>query len=556
MASLFKKKELYFLPLGGCGEIGMNLNAYVCRGKWLIVDVGVTFEDVPGVEVVMPDPEALSAHAEECVGIVLTHAHEDHIGAVAYLWEKMGLDVPIYATPFTSVIVRHKLKEWGVKAKIVEIPLSGSLSLDPFDISFITLTHSIPEPNALAIKTPFGTIVHTGDWKIDPDPLIGQVTDHQALSKLGDEGVLALVCDSTNVFEKGRSRSEKEVREGLIKLVQQHPDNAVVIACFASNVARLASCYEAAKASGRELALCGRSLDRMDQAARHCGYFKDYPPFLSEKEVAGIQRKNLLMVCTGSQGEPRAALTRMARGTHPRLRLQEGDAVIFSSRVIPGNEKSIYAMQNALTRQGVHVVRQKGEGVIHVSGHPFQEELKEMYAWVRPRTLIPVHGEDRHLAYHADFALEQGIPQTIVPRNGHVIRLSGEKPECVGEVPVGRLALDGKQIIPFYGQTLRERFQMMNGGVVFVGLLLANNRSISDFQIQLLGITEPEGQEDLLDALEETIEVAIQSLTTKEAQKEATIIKEVQQALLRTLFAFYGKKPPVYVQLFWGSGAH
>src|SRR5436189_4761661 len=367
--------KLYFLPLGGSGEIGMNLNLYHTRGKWLMVDLGITFDQTPGIEVLMPDTKFIEEHAQNLVGIVLTHAHEDHIGAIPYLWSRLG--APLFATPFTAALIRHKLHEAGLKAPVIEVPLSSGVDIGPFTVDFIRLTHSIPEPNALAIRTAAGLVVHTGDWKIDPEPLIGESTDVEALKKLGDEGVLALVCDSTNVFVPGQSGSEGVIRKNLVELVGKFPGKRVAVACFASNVARVASCAEAAMAHGRLIGLVGRSLHRMDEVARKLNYLKHYPPFLDKHDAGFLARHEALLICTGSQGEQRAALLRIAKGEDKNIFLEEGDVVIFSSRQIPGNEKSIADLQNLLVKKGIQVIT-ADEEEIHVSGHPCRDELLEM----------------------------------------------------------------------------------------------------------------------------------------------------------------------------------
>jgi ribonuclease J len=543
----FKKNTLYFIPLGGSGEIGMNLNLYQYNGKWLMVDLGVTFDDALGIEVVMPDIQALKPYVNKLVGIVLTHAHEDHIGAVPHLWSQ--LKCPLYATPFTAEILRHKLKEHHVKAPLKEIPLCGTLDLDPFHITFITLTHSILEPNALAIRTPAGTILHTGDWKIDPDPLLGELTDEAALKKVGDEGVLALVCDSTNVFEENHSGSERDVRDSLLEVVKQLPENRVVISCFASNAARLATCAAVGKETGRLVALVGRSLERVDQAARSAGYFKDMPPFLTEHEVSRIPREKILLVCTGSQGEVRAALSRIAQQRHPRVRLDEGDSVVFSSRVIPGNEKTIYALQNQLARQGVRIVTHRDTDCIHVSGHPSRSELKEMYAWVRPHIAVPVHGEDRHLIAHAELALELGIPHAFPPRNGQVIELTQDGAECVGELPSGRIALDGKSLIPYYGVTTNNRFQLMGSGFLQASVGLSSSGKLKGMQVDLWGIAEPEDQEDLRMDVEGAMTSALSSLSASDRSSNGTVEEVLKKAARQAIFYRRGKKPMTHVQV-------
>ncbi|HLB80253.1 MAG TPA: ribonuclease J, partial [Dongiaceae bacterium] len=406
--------ELLFLPLGGTGEIGMNLNLYGHAGKWLMIDLGITFGDdtTPGIEVIMPDPGFIAERRADLAGLVLTHAHEDHIGAVPYLWPR--LRCPIFATPFTAALLRRKLRDAGLQdqAPITEVPMSGRFAVGPFELELITLTHSIPEPNAVVVRTPLGTVLHTGDWKLDPEPLVGPLADEVALRRLGEEGVLAMVCDSTNALVAGESGSEAAVRESLGRLVGRLTQR-VAIACFASNVARLETGAWVAAAHDRHAGLVGRSLWRIDAAARETGYFADLPPFVREHDVAYLPREKVLMLCTGSQGEPRSALARIARGDHPGVTLEPGDAAIFSSRIIPGNERAIGRLQNDLARMGVEVVTER-DHFVHVSGHPAQGELAAMYQWVRPRVAVPVHGEARHLRAHARQVVVQAADGALV----------------------------------------------------------------------------------------------------------------------------------------------
>jgi ribonuclease J len=399
--------ELWFLPLGGTGEIGMNLNLYCHDGAWLMVDLGVTFGDdrTPGIDLIMPDPGFIEERVETLAGLVLTHGHEDHIGAVPHIWPR--LKCPIYATPFTAALVRGKLAEVGIDgaAVITEVPMSGRFSVGPFEIELITLTHSIPEPNAVVIRTAAGTVLHTGDWKFDPSPQIGDHYGEAALRALAEEGVLAMVCDSTNALVEGESGSEGEVRDNLSTLIGGI-EGRVAVACFATNVARLATVIRVAKEHGRRVALVGRSMHKIFKAAVETGYLTEIDAVVSDKDIGYLPRNEVLMLCTGSQGEPRAALWRIVRDEHPEVTLEAGDTVVFSSRVIPGNEKSIHALQNELVRQGVEVVSDYHD-TIHVSGHPARDELAQMYQWVRPTVAIPVHGEARHLAGHTELRSEE-----------------------------------------------------------------------------------------------------------------------------------------------------
>src|SRR5436305_8193053 len=463
---------LYFLPLGGSGEIGMNLNLYGHDGQWLIVDCGVTFgeeEHQPGVDVIMADPAFIVERRDRLLGIVATHGHEDHIGAIPYLWPQ--LQCPVWATPFTASLLRAKLIEAGLaeRVPINIVPMSGRFAIGSFDLELITLTHSIPEPNAVVIRTPVGTVLATGDWKLDPEPLIGSPTDEDRLCAVGDEGVLAIVCDSTNALRPGSSRSEGELRHSLTELIGRY-QGRVAVACFASNVARLATISEAARAHDRDVALVGRSLWRIEKAARENGYLADVPRFLTEDEAGYVPRDKILLICTGSQGEPRAALARIAREDHPNIVLEDGDVVIFSSRIIPGNEKAINRLHNALLRLGIQVVTDE-DHFVHVSGHPYRDELVRMYQMVRPQIALPVHGEARHLIAHADLAGECQVPQPLVIQNGDMVRIAASGASIVDEVLVGRLASDGKGLLPLDGAALKDRRRATFNGTAVATLM-------------------------------------------------------------------------------------
>lgn len=540
--------KLYFLPLGGSGEIGMNLNLYHMGGKWLMVDLGITFDQTPGIEVLMPDTSFIEDHVQNLAGIVLTHAHEDHIGAVPHLWPR--LQCPLYATPFTAALVRHKLHEAGIQAPLHEVPLSGGVDIGSFRVDFVSLTHSLPEPNAIVLRTDAGTVVHTGDWKLDPDPLIGKTTDVKALKDLGREGVLALVCDSTNVFVPGRSGSEGVVRKNLIDLVGKFPGKRVLVACFASNVARVASCAEAAQAHGRIVGLVGRSLHRIDEIARKLDYLKGYPTFLDHHDSGFLDRGETLLVCTGSQGEQRAALLRIAKGEDRHIGLEEGDVVIFSSRQIPGNEKSIAALQNLLVRNGMQVIT-ADEEEIHVSGHPCREELLDMYSWIRPQIVVPVHGEDHHILEQAKLALEHGVPYTITPRNGDLLLLTEKGAELVADVPTGRFALDGKRLIPYKGNVMHDRHRLMSTGHAIVTLLLKKGGALKQPpSVLLIGVTEGE-QLDILSAhCIGAIEEALLKLPHEDRQDDDKVADVGRSATRRVLSAYYGKKTLTHVQVY------
>jgi len=484
--------ELLFLPLGGAQEIGMNLNLYGHDGQWLMVDLGVTFgdESTPGIDVIMPDTSFIEAHLASLVGLVLTHAHEDHLGAVQYLWPRLRCS--IYATPFTASVLRAKLAEAGLEnqAKITVVPMSGTFHVGPFNIELITLTHSIPEPNAVVLRTPLGAILHTGDWKLDPTPLVGPPSDIAALRRLGSDGVLAMVCDSTNVFVDGQSGSEADVRESLARVISRLPGR-VAVGCFASNIARLETIARVAAACDRQVALVGRSLWRMVLAAKESGYLRDIPDFLTEHDVGYFPKDKILLICTGSQGEARAALARIARGEHPTVSLEEGDAVLFSSRVIPGNEKAIARLQNGLARLGVVIITDSDEN-IHVSGHPARDELMEMYQWVRPRIAVPVHGEARHIREHAALAQLCQVPECVEPENGALIRLAPGPAAIVDHVPAGRLGLDGNRLVSMASEAVRHRHRLSINGVILVSLVIGKNQKLlAAPQVTLEGLLDP-----------------------------------------------------------------
>jgi len=541
---------LYFVPLGGAGEIGMNLNVYGYLDDWLIIDCGVTFGDdsQPGLEVVMPNPGFIVERRDRLLGIVATHAHEDHIGAIPYLWTQ--LRCPVWATPFTASLLRAKLAEAGLadQVKINVVPMSGRFTIGPFDLELITLTHSIPEPNAVALRTPVGTVLHTGDWKFDPDPLIGPTADEAALIRLGDEGVLALIGDSTNALRPGRSGSEADLRRSLIDLIGRY-DDRVAVACFASNVARLETIARAATAHGRDVALIGRSLWRMDKAARENGYLADLPRFLTEDEAGYIPRDRIVLICTGSQGEPRAALSRISRDDHPHIVLETGDVAIFSSRIIPGNEKAINRLQNALVRLGVEIVTEE-DHFVHVSGHPARDELVHMYQMVRPKIAVPVHGEARHLIAHAELAAECQVQQPLVIQNGDMVRLAPSGASVVDEVPVGRLASDGKALLPLGGTTLKDRRRVIFNGTAVATLVLdRHGRPLAPPTISMIGVVEPAAAEAAAPALRSAVERALDELSGGLRRDDEAVRDAARRALRRVLNERFGKRPLVEIHL-------
>jgi ribonuclease J len=542
--------ELLFLPLGGAGEIGMNLNLYGHAGAWLMVDLGITFGDAstPGIDVIMPDPSFIEERRDQLAGLVLTHAHEDHLGAVAYLWDR--LRCPVYATPFTAAVLRRKLTEAGLleRVPLTEIPLSGRFTVGPFAIELITLTHSIPEPNALVIETPVGRVMHTGDWKLDPDPLVGPTADEKALIRVGEAGVLAMVCDSTNVLVSGDSGSEADVRDTLLDIVGRY-ENRVAVACFASNVARLETIARVGAAHGRDVALVGRSLWRIYEAAKETGYMQDLPPFLTERDVGYLPRERVLMICTGSQGEPRSALARIAAGDHPEVSLESGDTVIFSSRIIPGNEISINRMHNRLSELGVQVVTTNEEHV-HVSGHPARDELAQMYQWIRPRIAVPVHGEPRHLVAHAKLALECQVPEAVVVQNGAMVCLAPGRAEIIDEVFTGRLAVDGRHLVDLESSAIRDRRRMIYHGSAVATVILGRDGELHGLPIVSLHGIEPGEREDaILPPVVEAVADAVNALSDRDRSDDEQVSEAARRAVRRALRQISGKRPHTEVHL-------
>ncbi len=539
--------DLAFLPLGGTGEIGMNLNLYRCDGRWLAVDCGIGFGGAahPEVDVMMADPSYIAGRRDRLVGLVITHAHEDHIGAVAWLWPQ--LRCPVYATPFAAAVLRRKLGEVGLlnQVRVNVIPPGGSFELAPFKLTFIRLAHSIPEAQALAIETPYGLVVHTGDWKIDPMPLIGPTTDEQAFAALGQKGVLAMICDSTNAMVEGHSGSEGDVRQSLTALIRGLRGR-VAVTCFASNVARMESIAIAARDAGRSTALVGRSLRNIDAAARECGYFRSLPPFLDEDDLDDIPDDNLLMLVTGSQGEPRSALARIATDSHPRVSLGEGDTVIFSSRVIPGNERAIGAVQDSLVRRGVNLMTD-ADHLVHVSGHPARDELRRLYRLVRPRYAVPVHGEWRHLSAHAELAREAGSTPVMM-EDGDILNLAPGTAEVVDSAPVGRLVLDGTRLIPFQGEVMNARRRILYNGVVLGSLAVDDHgRLIGQPKVSAPGLFD--GDDPETERVVSEFSAAIAELPASVRREDDLLTDAARSALRRALGRRLQKRPLVDIHL-------
>ncbi len=539
--------DLAFLPLGGTGEIGMNLNLYRSNGQYLAIDCGIGFGGAahPEVEVMMPDPAYIAERRERLAGLVITHAHEDHIGAVAWLWRQ--LRCPVYATPFAASVLRRKLGEVGlvneVKLHIVEP--GGAFRVGQFDLQFIRMAHSVPESQALAIRTKAGIVLHTGDWKLDPEPLVGARTDEVALKALGDEGVPAMVCDSTNAMVDGESGSEGDVRRSLADLIRGLRGR-VAVTCFASNVARFESIALAARAAGRSVVLVGRSLRNIDASARECGYLKGVPPFLSEDDAQDIDDDHLLMIVTGSQGEQRSALARIAMDQHPRIALGEGDTVIFSSRMIPGNERAIGTVQDNLVRRGVRLITDE-DHLTHVSGHPARDELKRLYALVRPKYAVPVHGEWRHLSAHAALAQELQI-KSIMLEDGDVLSLSPGIPEVIDSAPVGKLVLDGTRLVPLQGGVMAARRRILFNGVAVASLAVdEQGRLKGKPRVTAPGLYEADDQE--LTRVANEFAQSVEDLSVIIRRDDEMLTEAAKTALRRALGKRLVKRPMVDVHL-------
>jgi len=535
--------ELLFLALGGSGEIGMNVNLYGCQGKWLMVDLGMSFgaAEYPGTELMFADPEFIEGRLKDLIGIVLTHAHEDHIGAIPYFAADFGM--PLYATPFTADLILRKLEEarlvGKVKLHIIEED-HGSIQLGPFNITYIPLAHSIAEGNALVIDTPYGRIFHTGDWKLDDDPQVGIPATEAELTAIGDEGVLALVCDSTNVFNPEASGSEGAVYAGLLEEVGKHTGKRVLVTTFASNVARLQTLGAVAERTGRRLCVAGRSLDRIIDVAQDNGYLEDLPETVDFATAMALPRGKVLIIATGGQGEPRAALSRIAEENH-QLSLTSGDVVLFSSRQIPGNELAIGRIANILAGRGITLVTDR-QSEIHVSGHPGRPELKALYGWLRPEILLPVHGEVRHLHEQTRFGLECGIPQAVAQKNGDIVRLAPGKPGKIAEVRTGRLVLDGDIIVPADGDAIAMRRRLARDGLLVVVLDGAGG-----VKIEGIGLPLDEDYDEFVEEAEADVRKAIGKLRGGSAAKRDEVTEAARLAARRAAQRWSGKKPQTRV---------
>jgi ribonuclease J len=541
-------RELLFAPLGGVGEIGMNLSLYGLgdggKRTWLAVDLGVSFagDDLPGIDLIMPDVAFLVQERRNLVGLVLTHAHEDHFGAIIDLWPK--LRCPIYATPFTAALFEAKrLGEPGApEIPIKVVPLGSRLTLGPFDVEFVSVSHSIPESNALIIRTPLGNVLHTGDWKLDPTPVIGPPTDEAKLRTLGEEGCLALVGDSTNAVREGRSPSETDVARTLLELIV-NARGRVAVTTFASNVARMRAVAEGARVAGREVVVIGRAMARVEQVARETGYLDGIQDFRSAEFYGHLAPDKVVALCTGSQGEPRAALARIAEDEHPEVTLGKGDRVIFSSRTIPGNEKAVGRVVNGLVRQGIEVITDRTH-LVHVSGHPRRAEMEDLYRWVRPRIAVPVHGEALHLAEHAGLARKAGVAEVILCGDGDLVRLAPDA-GVIDEVPAARLYKDGLLLIEAQARTVGERRKLSFAGIVVVAMVIDDKGALlADPEVELIGIPDVNADkasmaEIAYDAVVETFE----QLPKPRRRDPDAVEESIKRAVRAAVAGNWGKKP-------------
>jgi len=542
------KEELLFCPLGGSGEIGANMNLYAYGKendhKWIIVDMGVSFADdsIPGVDLIMPDPGFIIEKKNDLLGIVLTHAHEDHIGAVAHIWPK--LKCKIYATPFTATLLIEKFKEKKIDivSHLEIVALNSKIKLGHFEIDFVTLTHSILEPNGLCIKTPLGTILHTGDWKIDPNPLIGGTIDETKLKKIGESGVSAMICDSTNIFSPGRAGSESDVRDSLLRIMELKT-NRLLVTSFASNVARMESIFYCAKKTGRNICLVGRSMQRIYKAAKKCGYLKGLIDPIEPREAKKIEKNKILYLATGSQGEPMGAMTRIVNGIHPEVFLESGDCVIFSSKIIPGNEKKLYQLQNLIVKNKIEIITEEN-AFVHVSGHPNRDDLKDMYKWVKPKCVIPVHGEHRHMVEHVSFAKEMQVPKALLIENGDIIKiLPNTNPEIIDKAPSGRVYLDGSINVESDSQSIKDRKNLSMNGYLEITLIVSNNGKIKKPIISFKGIPENNDHGPFIFDIEDEILNICRTFSMDNKNQQNNLIETIKQNCRKIVREKTGKKP-------------
>ena len=548
------KDELLYCPLGGAGEIGMNMNLYGYgqpeNHKWIIVDVGITFADdsIPGIDLILPDTGFIEGRKDNLLGIVLTHAHEDHIGAISYVWPKLKCN--IYATPFTATLVIEKFKEKKIDITnyLQIVKLGSSFQLGPFNIEYINLTHSILEPNGLKISTSIGNILHTGDWKCDPEPLVGKNLDSKRLIEIGKEGVVSMICDSTNVFNMGRSGSEGDVRKSLIKIIERQKKR-VVVTSFASNVARMETIFYCAKKTGRQISLVGRSMQRIYKAARQCGYLSEVIEPLDPRDTKNISREKIIYLCTGSQGEPMGAMNRISNYIHPDVNIEAGDTVIFSSKIIPGNEKKLYKLHNQLVRDGIEVISEENE-FVHVSGHPNRDELKEMYEWIKPRSIIPVHGEQRHMLEHIDFAKKMKIPYPIKVENGDIVRFSKDTtPEVFDKAPYGKIYLDGNIGVEEEAKSIKERKNLSANGFLNVVIIINSRQNTHEPAIINQKGLPIKDLEQFNFNMQDQINKSLKTFSLNNIKQEENIVETLKILCRRHTKEITGKKPLTNINL-------
>ncbi len=547
--------EIVFCPLGGSGEIGANMNLYgfgkLQNRKWLVVDCGVTFaeDSIPGVDLIVPDPDFIYQYKKNCLGIIITHGHEDHIGALVHIWP--GLKTNIYATPFTALLIKEKFREKKINIEdyLKIIPLNGIIDLDIIKINYVSLTHSILEPNALLIEFNNKNIFHTGDWKCDLDPMLGSKINEKKLREIGDKKILAMICDSTNIFTEGRSGSERDVRDSMLNIFEQQK-NRILVTIFASNAARMQTAFYCAKKTNRIISLVGRSMHRIYNTAKACGYFDDLQPPLDPRDARKIPRDKIVYLCTGSQGEPRGAMSRIANDDHPDVDIVPGDTVIFSSRIIPGNEKKLFKIHNQLVRRGINVVSEEN-AFIHVSGHPGREEMSDMYDWIRPEISVPVHGEHRHLKEHYEFAKSKQVKNPTIIENGDVLRLFPGKPEIIDKVNSGKLLVDGNKLIDEESIFLKERKNISHNGFLDVSLLISKKGVLDRSPIvNLKGLPFVDNElNEIRYEIEDRIFDICKSFSLNNKKQEVNLIDNLKNSLRKIIYNRISKKPYTNINL-------